>query len=202
MPCSRSATSSYPQFCHVGRQVDGKLAALGGRRMLPLAEADVDFETIATPWAAEVLEQTGILLGRPASAVKAAVAHALPSAPEVTRSHPFAAELLVNQRITGRRSDRDVRHMELLTVGSGLSYQPGDFARRLDRAGGPAGRGDPRSSRAGRRCGGRVQRRDDAVVPLAEGAAGADRPDPSVSCGSRRPLPGGAASRGPRTRAP
>ena len=119
--------SSYPQFCDVGRQVDGKLAALGGRRMLPLAEADVDFETIATPWAAQVLEQTRVLLGRPASAVKAAeLAHAVPSAPEVTRSHPFAAELLVNQRITGRRSDRDVRHMELLTDGSGLSYQPGD----------------------------------------------------------------------------
>jgi sulfite reductase (NADPH) flavoprotein alpha-component len=118
--------SSYPQFCDVGRQVDGKLAALGGRRMLPLAEADVDFETIATPGAAQVLEQTRVLLGRPAPAVKAAVAHALPSAPQVTRSYPFAAELLVNQRITGRRSDRDVRHMELLTVGSGLSYQPGD----------------------------------------------------------------------------
>jgi sulfite reductase (NADPH) flavoprotein alpha-component len=43
-----------------------------------------------------------------------------------TPAHPFSAEILVNQRITGRDSDRDLRHLELLIENSGLRYQPGD----------------------------------------------------------------------------
>ena len=43
-----------------------------------------------------------------------------------TREQPFAAELLVNQRITGRGSDRNIRHVELSLQASGLRYEPGD----------------------------------------------------------------------------
>ena len=48
-----------------------------------------------------------------------------------TRDNPFLAELLVNQRITGRGSDKaastkDVRHLELSLEGSGLHYEAGD----------------------------------------------------------------------------
>jgi sulfite reductase (NADPH) flavoprotein alpha-component len=46
--------SSYPHFCRVGRQVDARLEVLGARRVLPLAEADVDFETVAEPWTARI----------------------------------------------------------------------------------------------------------------------------------------------------
>jgi len=43
-----------------------------------------------------------------------------------TREQPFAAELLVNQRITGRGSSKDIRHLEISLEGSGLAYEPGD----------------------------------------------------------------------------
>src|SRR5690606_37324226 len=43
-----------------------------------------------------------------------------------TRSNPFPAEVMVNQRITGRGSTKDVRHIELSLEGSGLVYRPGD----------------------------------------------------------------------------
>jgi sulfite reductase (NADPH) flavoprotein alpha-component len=120
--------SSYPQFCHVGRQVDARLEVLGGRRVLPLAEADVDFETVAEPWTARIAEQGRTLAGRDTAA-----ANAVPPEPRTasivvgyTRANPFSAEILVNQRITGRDSDRDVCHLELLIENSGLHYQPSD----------------------------------------------------------------------------
>src|SRR5690606_40884883 len=46
--------------------------------------------------------------------------------PAYSRERPYQAELLVNQRITSRDSEKDVRHIELCLEGSGLSYQPGD----------------------------------------------------------------------------
>jgi sulfite reductase (NADPH) flavoprotein alpha-component len=120
--------SSYPQFCHVGRQVDARLEVLGARRLLPLAEADVDFETVAEPWTARISEQVRALAGRNIAPADAAAPEPRTAtvAAGYTRAHPFSAELLVNQRITGRDSDRDVRHLELLIENSGLRYQPGD----------------------------------------------------------------------------
>jgi len=42
------------------------------------------------------------------------------------RDHPFSAPLLARQKITGRHSSKDVRHIELDLAGSGLTYQAGD----------------------------------------------------------------------------
>ena len=66
--------SSYPQFCYVGRQVDARLEVLGARRVLPLAEADVDFETVAEPWAAGISDQVCALAGRNTAPADAAPA--------------------------------------------------------------------------------------------------------------------------------
>lgn len=120
--------SSYPRFCHTGRGIDARLAALGAKRLLPIAEADVDFETVSDAWIANVLQEVGKGRGQPAPAAVPAPAAAMPVVETVvwTRSHRFAAELFVNQRITGRDSGRDIRHVELAIDGSELRYQPGD----------------------------------------------------------------------------
>jgi len=43
-----------------------------------------------------------------------------------SRERPFAAEIIANQRITGRASEKDVRHIELDITGAALDYEPGD----------------------------------------------------------------------------
>ncbi len=43
-----------------------------------------------------------------------------------TKESPLTATLAVNQKITGRDSDKDVRHLEIDLGDSGLRYQPGD----------------------------------------------------------------------------
>ena len=119
--------SSYAQFCGIARRIDARLAELGATRLFAAGEADLDIETVASPWTATALGHARDLL-KPA----AAAANVTPLRPHAapasgwTRERPFAAELLANQRLSGRDSAKDVRHLELSLAGSGLRYEPGD----------------------------------------------------------------------------
>ena len=119
--------SSYPQFNATGRQLDQRLAELGGQRLFERGEADLDIETVATPWLERAFETAKEQLK--SAAPLASVTPLRPGAAVASpwsREKPWAAELLANQRLTGRGSRKDVRHIELSLEGSGLSYQPGD----------------------------------------------------------------------------
>ncbi len=118
--------SSYPLFCAIGRQLDARFIELGATRFAPLAEADVDFETVSEPWLDSTLKQARELLATASPTVRPAALHTVPDASCYTRDKPFAATVLANQRIVSRDSDRDVRHIELSLEGSGLRYEPGD----------------------------------------------------------------------------
>lgn len=117
--------SSYPQFCTIGRQLDARLAELGGSRFADFGEADVEIEAIAGPWAEQALEQARELLKQAVQPARVSPLHAVPRNTH-SREQPFAATVLANQRIVARDSVRDVRHVELSLEGSGLHYQPGD----------------------------------------------------------------------------
>ena len=120
--------SSYPQFCAIGRQLDARLAELGATRLLDRGDADLDLETIAEPWLARALDAAKKeLKSLPrGSVVPLRPTLAQPAQAAWSREHPFAAEVLVNQRITTRSSERDIRHLEINLEGSGLHYEPGD----------------------------------------------------------------------------
>jgi sulfite reductase (NADPH) flavoprotein alpha-component len=119
--------SSYPQFCAIGQRLDARLEALGAQRWIARADADLDIDSIATPWSSRLfIEAKEALKPRPqlASVTPLRPHAAAPAA--WTRESPFTAELLANLRLTGRGSDRDVRHLELSLEGSHLDYEPGD----------------------------------------------------------------------------
>jgi sulfite reductase (NADPH) flavoprotein alpha-component len=125
--------SSYPQFCAIGQKLDERLAELGATRLLSRGDADLDIETIATPWLAQALTKAKDALKPTAPLATVTPLRPLPAAPAHGRDSPFAAELLLNQRLVTRASsvgrpgpDKDVRHIELSLEGSGLHYEPGD----------------------------------------------------------------------------
>lgn len=118
--------SSYPQFCAIGQKLDARLAELGATRLLPRADADLDIETIATPWLVQALAKAKEALKPAAPLATVTPLRPLPAAPAHGRDAPFSAELLLNQRITARGSSKDVRHVELSLEGYGLHYEPGD----------------------------------------------------------------------------
>jgi sulfite reductase (NADPH) flavoprotein alpha-component len=122
--------SSYPQFCAIGRQLDARLAELGGERWLDRVDADLDLDTVATPWLQTVQRQSAeALKTRPALATVTPLRTTAHDAQTWTRARPFAAELLTNQRITAigkHASDKDIRHLEIGLEGAGFDYEPGD----------------------------------------------------------------------------
>jgi len=118
--------SSYPKFCEISRRLDARLAELGATRWLPRGDVDLDIEAVATPWVADALDLARKTLKPSTPPANVTTLRRAPSAPAWTREQPFAAELLVNQRITGRGSSKDIRHLEISLEGSGLTYEPGD----------------------------------------------------------------------------
>jgi sulfite reductase (NADPH) flavoprotein alpha-component len=114
--------SSYVNFCQTGREIDSRLEELGAQRLIPLVECDIDYEEPAGTWNDQIVDGlTDWLDIEPAIPQLRAV--------ETTRfgkGNPFHARVLVNQKITGRGSSKDVRHIELSLEGSGLAWEPGD----------------------------------------------------------------------------
>ena len=117
---------SYNQFCAAGKNFAGLLDKLGASEWQPRVDADVEYETEAKAWRAQIVEQAKKL--QPASSAPSA--QVLPLRPQVAsayhRDKPFPAPVLAVQKITARDSSKDVRHIELSLAGSGLSYEPGD----------------------------------------------------------------------------
>ena len=117
--------SSYADFCEIGRRFDTRLSELGATAVIDRVECDLDFETAADEWAGQVLRH---VQDTTESSTAPRIAHlsAVPATPFYSRQHPYHAEILTRQAITGRGSSKDVRHVELDLEGSGLVYQPGD----------------------------------------------------------------------------
>ncbi|MEG1714103.1 MAG: NADPH-dependent assimilatory sulfite reductase flavoprotein subunit [Citrobacter sp.] len=119
--------TSYEFFCQSGKDFDSKLAELGGERLLDRVDADVEYQVAAAQWRARLVE---VLKARaPAApfvqAVASGAVNEVHTSP-YTKEAPLSATLAVNQKITGRDSEKDVRHIEIDLGDSGLRYQPGD----------------------------------------------------------------------------
>ena len=119
--------SSYPNFCQAGKDFDQRFEALGGSRLLPRADADLDFKAVADQWIEEVVAIIKQKNSQPqASALPVSVSTETVAASLYHKDNPFPAPLLTNQRITDLTAEKDVRHLEFDLSGSGLHYQAGD----------------------------------------------------------------------------
>ncbi|HEX5786998.1 MAG TPA: assimilatory sulfite reductase (NADPH) flavoprotein subunit [Woeseiaceae bacterium] len=115
--------SSYLNFCQTGREFDERLAALGAERLHPLVECDVDYEGAAQTWIGDVLSRLPEVMS---ASTPVPQLRAVSATPRYDRNRPFRAEVLANQKVTGRGSTKDVHHIELSLEDSGLRYSPGD----------------------------------------------------------------------------
>ncbi|MFB2829420.1 assimilatory sulfite reductase (NADPH) flavoprotein subunit [Aeromonas jandaei] len=118
--------SSYEFFCQTGKDFDDFLTKAGAERIHELASLDVDYQDAAKSWGEQAINAIAATLttgaaSSVASAVQQAVGHS-----QYSKENPFPARLSVKQKITGRDSTKDIRHIEINLEESGLSYQPGD----------------------------------------------------------------------------
>lgn len=119
--------SSYEFFCQTGKDFDTFLEKLGAKRFIDRVDCDVDYDAPAAEWRAKALTSVKeALASSQAEVVQLPVGQATTSHSQYNKQNPYTATLLTSQKITGRDSGKDVRHIEIDLADSGLTYQPGD----------------------------------------------------------------------------
>ncbi|MBL4822506.1 MAG: assimilatory sulfite reductase (NADPH) flavoprotein subunit [Colwellia sp.] len=119
--------SSYEFFCQTGKDFDERLKALGAKQVTPRIDCDVDYDSDSESWTLNIVESLKEELTQTDAPLAAVVA--LPTAgaqSQYNKQNPYAAEFSLSQKITGRDSAKDVRHIEIDLGESGLTYQVGD----------------------------------------------------------------------------
>jgi len=118
--------SSYEFYCQTGLEFDERLAALGAKAVVPRADCDVDYDDAVSTWSELALIAVKATLKEATSAAPVAAVATTHVANTYSKKKPFKTELLVNQKITGRFSGKDIRHVEIALDDSGIHYQAGD----------------------------------------------------------------------------
>ncbi len=120
--------SSYEFFCQTGKDFDTYLSKLGATAFIERVDCDVDYEASAKEWRINALDivKEDLSSGAEAEVVQLPVGQSAPDHSPYNKQNPYTATLLMSQKITGRDSGKDVRHIEIDLDGSGISYQPGD----------------------------------------------------------------------------
>ncbi|MEM9421669.1 MAG: flavodoxin domain-containing protein, partial [Pseudomonadota bacterium] len=125
--------SSYEFFCKTAIDFEDRLTALGASVAFDRALLDVDYDDHTEGWingAVDVFEPDlkADSQGAPSNVIPLmpGMGAAPAAASQYTKKNPFTAEISVVQKITGRDSTKDVRHIEISLEESGLTYQVGD----------------------------------------------------------------------------
>ncbi|WP_281547256.1 assimilatory sulfite reductase (NADPH) flavoprotein subunit [Pseudoalteromonas sp. PAR1] len=123
--------SSYEFFCQTAKDFEERFNKLGAETIFQRADLDVDYDDEAAKWIDGALDafEPDLKAQQQASSgqvVAMPFGAATPAASQYTKQNPFAAELSVVQKITGRDSTKDVRHVEISLEGSDITYTPGD----------------------------------------------------------------------------
>ncbi|HCH69683.1 MAG TPA: sulfite reductase [NADPH] flavoprotein alpha-component, partial [Colwellia sp.] len=124
--------SSYEFFCQTGKDFDERLQALGAKKIAPRVDCDVDYDSDSESWTLSIVESLKDELTQKEAGIASVTS--LGNVELVTagaesvysKQNPLNAEFIVSQKITGRDSAKDVRHIEIDLGESGLTYQVGD----------------------------------------------------------------------------
>jgi sulfite reductase (NADPH) flavoprotein alpha-component len=122
--------SSYVNFCEIGRRIDGRLEELGGLRIAPRIDCDLDYETPASDWTRGALDELARIAEPEPEAAEprrgAVILDFAAAGPAYSKAHPFPAEISELINLNSSRSGKATIHLELSLAGSGLTFEPGD----------------------------------------------------------------------------
>ena len=114
--------TAYAEFCAIGKQIDERLAALGGKRAVDRVDCDLDFATPAAQWidgALKALAPAEAERGR-VIAVDFAGKTAAAPATEI-----LEAEIIEHTNLNSSRSDKQTIHLALGFEHGAPAYEPG-----------------------------------------------------------------------------
>ncbi|HMJ44991.1 MAG TPA: flavodoxin domain-containing protein [Pseudolabrys sp.] len=116
--------TAYVEFCAIGKKIDERLAALGGKRVVDRVDCDLDFAAPATEWIGEAVKAlappAGVGGGRVIEVDFGAKPLASPNTDIVE------AEVTEHVNLNSSRSDKETIHLALAFDGVAPAYEPGD----------------------------------------------------------------------------
>ncbi|MDQ2844338.1 MAG: flavodoxin domain-containing protein [Acidobacteriota bacterium] len=119
--------SHYENFCKFGVEIDERLHSLGGSRILPRVESDVNVDEPFESWKKDLLTRLTDV-----SAAESSPAATIPSsihdtsASTHTRENPFFSPILERTALTSDVSSKLTMHLSFGLADSGIRYEAGD----------------------------------------------------------------------------
>jgi sulfite reductase (NADPH) flavoprotein alpha-component len=113
--------TAYVEFCAVGKAIDARLAALGGKRVVDRLDCDLDFADPAALWIDQALKTLA-----PPDAVRGRVIEVDFGAKSAPSLEIVEAEITEHINLNSSRSDKETIHLALAFDGAAPAYQPGD----------------------------------------------------------------------------
>lgn len=117
---------SYEYFCQTGRDFDKKLEELGAKKLHPRVDCDLDFDEPAEKWMEDIINELAEETGQKQEEYDAVNTEKTSATQKYSRTNPYEAEVLENINLSGRGSNKEVRHIELSLEGFTESFEPGD----------------------------------------------------------------------------
>src|SRR5471032_803727 len=118
--------TAYAEFCAIGKKIDERLAALGGKRVIERVDCDLDFSQPASAWigdALKVLTPPDANRGQGNGQV-IAVDFGKPAA--APNTDIVEAEISEHVNLNSSRSNKETIHIALAFEGGAPAYEPGD----------------------------------------------------------------------------
>jgi sulfite reductase (NADPH) flavoprotein alpha-component len=114
--------TAYAEFCAIGKKIDERLAALGGKRVVDRTDCDLDFAEPAARWIGDAVKVL-----TPPNAGGRVIEVDFGSKPAVSPATGiFEAEIIEHVDLNSSRSDKETIHLALSFEGGTPPYEPGD----------------------------------------------------------------------------
>ncbi len=116
--------TAYVEFCAVGKKIDERLAALGGKRVVDRVDLDLDFAAPAAEWIGDAVKA----LAPPAETNRGRVIEVdFGTKPAASPNTDIVeAEVTEHVNLNSSRSNKETVHLALAFDGVAPAYEPGD----------------------------------------------------------------------------
>jgi sulfite reductase (NADPH) flavoprotein alpha-component len=114
--------TAYAEFCAIGRKIDERLAALGGKRVVDRVDCDLDFAEPAARWIGDAVK----VLTPPNAGGRVIEVDFGAKAAASPNTDIVEAEIIEHVDLNSSRSDKETIHLALSFEAGAPAYEPGD----------------------------------------------------------------------------
>ena len=114
--------TAYAEFCLVGKKIDERLAALGGKRVVDRVDLDLDFAEPAARWIGDAVK----VLTPPNAGGRVIEVDFGGKPPAPASTDIIEAEITEHVDLNSSRSDKETIHLALSFENGAPAYEPGD----------------------------------------------------------------------------